>query len=233
MTTRRILPLLFVLSVAAACTAFGLRKADYRPDIKATEFVPVVDNPYYPLVPGTTYKLVERLGKHVSENTITVTPGTKTIMGVTCVVVRDQVFEKGALMEDTFDWFAQDRQGNVWYFGEDTKEFHEGGAVSTKGSWEAGVKGAQPGIVMPAAPAPGAPYRQEYLASEAEDMGQVVAVDEAVKVPAGAYTGCVRTKEWSELESGSDVLSAIEKVPRKGNAPETRIDIMKIEATLF
>src|SRR5881394_1554895 len=92
--------------------------------------------PYLPLAPGTTYKLIEKQGKRVSENTITVTPETRVIMGVTCTVVRDQVLEKGVVKEDTYDWYAQDKQGNVWYFGEDTKEFHEHSKVSDEGSWE-------------------------------------------------------------------------------------------------
>ena len=122
-------------------------------------------------------------------------------MGVKCVVVRDAVKLDGVVLEDTFDWYAQDKQGAVWYFGEDTKEFKSGGRVVTEGSWEAGVNG-QPGIIMPAHPKPGQPYKQEYSPNNAEDMGQVVAVGETVTVPAGTYQDCVKTKEWSMLESG-------------------------------
>ncbi len=191
--------------VAASVQAKGpSRHAAYQPHIDPANFVTVVDNPYFPLVPGTTFKLVEKLGKHVSENTITVTPDTKVVMGVTCVVVRDKVVEKDVVKEDTFDWYAQDKQGNVWYFGEDTKEFKDKGQVSTEGSWEAGINGCQPGIIMMGSPAPGAPYRQEYGKGIAEDMGQIVAINDAVKVPYGAFTGCVRTKEWSLLEPGTE-----------------------------
>jgi hypothetical protein len=185
----------------AAAKAHG---GPYDPHIEPANFVTGVDNPYFPLVPGTTFKLVEKLGKHVSENTLAVTSETKVVMGVTCVVVRDQVTEKGVLKEDTRDWYAQDKDGNVWYFGEDTKEFLDHGKVSAEGSWEAGVNGAFPGIMMKGDPVPGEPFRQEYGKGVAEDMGQIVAVNESVTVPFGTFTGCVRTKEWSLLEAGTE-----------------------------
>ena len=177
----------------------------YHPSIDPENFQAAVDNPYFPLVPGTTFKLVEKQGKRTSENEISVTHDTKVIMGVTCVVVRDKVTENGTVTEDTFDWYAQDKQGNVWYFGEDTKEFRPHGKVSTEGSWEAGVNGAQPGIIMKGQPAVGEPaYRQEYGKGVAEDMGQIVAVDDSVTVPYGTFLGCARTKEWSLLEPGTE-----------------------------
>jgi hypothetical protein len=124
---------------------------------------------------------------------------------VTCVVVHDVLRRDGTVIEDTYDWYAQDDLGNVWYFGEDTKEFGAKGEVSTAGSWQAGVNGAQPGIVMPARPAVGPAYRQEYLAGQAEDMGQIFAVGDTVSVPYGSFTGCLRTREWSLLESGREI----------------------------
>ena len=176
----------------------------YQPHVDPADFQATVDNPYFPLVPGTTYKFVEKPGRKTSENEVTVTHDTKVIMGVTCVVVHDQETHKGVVREETLDWYAQDREGNVWYFGEATKEFRAHGKVSTGGSWEAGVDGAQPGIIMQARPAAGEPYRQEYYKGEAEDMGQVVAVNDSVTVPCGTFTGCVRTREWSMLESGTE-----------------------------
>ncbi len=193
-----------VLGIAFATGARAEKRAAYRPTIDPANFQAAVDNPYFPLVPGTTFKLVEKKGKRTSENEVTVTHDTKTIMGVTCVVVRDVVRENGVLKEDTYDWYAQDKQGNVWYFGEDTKEFGPRGKVDTEGSWEAGVGKNQPGIIMPGQPSPGAPYRQEYGPGHAEDMGQVVAVGESVTVPYGTFTDCVRTKEWSLLEPGTE-----------------------------
>ena len=188
----------------AAETKAAAAPAAYQPAINSSNFTAVVDNVYFPLVPGTAFIFAEQDGDETRENKVTVTHDTKTIMGVKCVVVHDTVTLKGVLVEDTFDWYAQDQQGAVWYFGEATKEFKSGGRVSTVGSWEAGVKGAQPGIIMPASPQPGEPYRQEYFAGEAEDMAQVVAVGEAVTVPHGTFKDCVKTKDWSLLESGHE-----------------------------
>lgn len=192
---------------AGLCLAFLLFAAlggePYRPAIDPAHFTHVVSNPWFPLVPGSTATFLEQDGREKRENKIAVTHDTKTILGVKCVVVHDTVTLDGALTEDTSGWFAQDRQGTVWYFGEATRQFRSGGRVSTDGSWEAGVKGAQPGIVMPAHPRVGERYRQEYLAGVAEDIGQIVALDESVTVPFGTFKGCVRTREWSMLESGT------------------------------
>jgi hypothetical protein len=175
----------------------------YKAAIDPANFKSKVDNPYFPLEPGTVWKYVEKAGGETMENEVTVTHNTKMIMGVKCVVVHDVVTQKGRIKEDTYDWYAQDKQGTVWYFGEATKEFKEGGALDTKGSWEGGVNG-QPGIIMPAHPAPGEPYRQEYSPNNAEDMGQVVAVNETITVPAGTFKDCVKTKDWSMLEPGNE-----------------------------
>ena len=177
---------------------------DYHPKIDPANFIHVIDNPYFPLKPGTVFTYSEKEGKENRDNKVEVTHETKIIMGVKCVVVRDTLSLDGKVLEDTFDWYAQDKEGAVWYFGEDTKEYKSGGRVSTEGSWEAGVKGGQPGIVMPAHPKPGEPYRQEYGPGAAEDVGQVIAVNESTTVPAGTYKDCVRTKEWSLLESGHE-----------------------------
>ena len=121
------------------------------------------------------------------------------------VVVRDTVTRNGRLAEETFNWFAQHKDGSVWHFGAASREVSPGGRVSTEGSWEAGVKGAQPGIVMPAHPTPDKPYRQQYAHNVAEDMAQIVATNETVTVPAGRFIGCVKTKEWSMLEAGTEL----------------------------
>jgi hypothetical protein len=200
MIVMSLLGIIAVVSIAPAAK----RNAAYHPTIDPTNFQTAIDNPYFPLVPGTTFKFVEKQGKRVTDNVVTVTPETKVIMGVACVVVHDVALEKGVVTEDTYDWYAQDKQGNVWYFGEDTKEFHSGGRVDTEGSWEAGVGKNLPGIIMPAEPKPGPAYRQEYGPGHAEDMGQVVAVGESVTVPYGSFRDCVRTKEWSLLEPGTE-----------------------------
>jgi len=173
----------------------------YDPKIDPAEFVTKIDepNPLWPLVSGTK-TVFEGAGEHIE---VTVTDQTKVIMGVTCVVVRDTVTEDGELVEDTYDWFAQDKDGNVWYFGEDSKEYDGGEVVSAAGSWEAGVDGAKPGIVMHKVQPPTEhSYRQEYYACEAEDMAEVVNVDVSVGVPAGSYDHCLKTREFTPLEPG-------------------------------
>jgi hypothetical protein len=131
-----------------------------------------------------------------------VTHDTKRILGVNCVVVRDRVLADGELVEETLDWYAQDRSGNVWYFGEDSREYDEGALVGTKGSWEAGVDGAVGGIIMPAHPQAGDSYQQEYYAGEAEDMAKVVSLTESAAVPFGSFDNLLKTEEWTPLEPG-------------------------------
>lgn len=182
----------------------------YRPRIDPSEFVPVIDNPYLPLPPGRTLLYEGVIDGEHEVIKVSVTGRTKEILGVTTTVVRDRAFADGELVEDTFDWFAQDRRGNVWYFGEDTREFEKGKVVSRQGSWEAGVDGAQPGIVMLGNPRVGDTYRQEYYRGEAEDMARVRALDEA-KDLAGVQEGSnalryppsarvLVTEDWTPLE---------------------------------
>jgi hypothetical protein len=172
----------------------------YAPTIDPARFTATVDNPYFPLRPGMRWEYRSNTADGVESTVVTVTNVTKTIMGVPCVEVRDTVKLDGALIEDTLDWFAQHRDGTVWYFGEDTKEYENGKVSTTKGSWTAGVGGAMPGIVMPAQPQVGDRYRQEFLQGEAEDMADVQGLAEMVTVPTGSYTGVVKTKDYTPLE---------------------------------
>jgi hypothetical protein len=174
----------------------------YAPAIDAARFVATVDNPYFPLVPGTRFVYETPDGGERVE--VRVTEETKTIMGVACTVVMLREFEDGELVEETADWYAQDADGNVWYFGEDTKEYEDGEVVSTAGSWQAGVDGAQPGIIMPGAPTVGQSYRQEYYAGQAEDMGEVVSLEESVTVPYGSVERALKMREWTPLEPGDE-----------------------------
>ena len=192
-----------IAALIAVVAMAGTKETGYHPAIDPSNFSHVVNNPYFPLVPGTTLVYNEKDGDILFERRVTVTHDTRMIMGVKCVIVRDLVMENGQVQEDTVDWYAQDKQGTVWYFGEASREFKGGGRISTEGSWEAGING-QPGIIMPAHPAPAVPYRQEYSPNVAEDMGQVVAVNETVTVPFGSFAACVHTKEWSMLESGTE-----------------------------
>lgn len=171
----------------------------------AGQFVSVIDNPYYPLVPGTTFEYRAETADGVETNTVEVTSQTKNILGVTATVVHDQVFLEGELTEDTFDWFAQDSDGNVWYLGEQSCEVENGQCVSTEGSWEAGVNGALPGVVMWSDPAAhkGSAYRQEFLAGTAEDVAKIIGLKAKVDTPYGSFTGCLETVDWSPLETAS------------------------------
>jgi hypothetical protein len=190
----------FILCAIALAPA-GEAREPYHPAIDPANFTHVVSNPYFPLVPGTTMTFLEQDGREKRENKVTVLRETKIVMAVKCLVVHDTVTLDGALLEETFEYYAQDKVGAVWLFAESTKEFKSFGRVDTTGSWEAGVNAAQPGIIMPARPKIGDRYRQQYLANVAEDIGQITALNESVTVPAGAYGGCIKTREWSMLES--------------------------------
>jgi hypothetical protein len=169
-----------------------------------SSFVSVIDNPFFPLIPGTTFLYRGESDEGVETNTVEVTHDTKVIEGITATVVHDRVYLDGVLIEDTFDWYAQDVQGNVWYLGEDSCEIEGGVCVSAEGSWEAGVNGAEPGIIMWANPAAlkGKAYQQEFLEGEAEDLAKVLGLDATVSVPYGEFSGVLKTIEWSPLEPG-------------------------------
>lgn len=172
--------------------------ASYAPHIDPADFVAGVNHPFLTLTPGT--KHVFEGDEHIE---VTVLPETKLILGVPTTVVQDRVFIDGVLEEDTTDWFAQDRDGNVWYFGEKTAELDKDGKVtSTAGSWEGGVDGAQPGIVMLAVPQVGDSYRQEYHAGDAEDLAQITALTGTITVMGKDYSGAdvIVTEEWTPLE---------------------------------
>jgi len=136
-------------------------------------------------------------------------------MGVTCVEVRDTVKHDGVLTEDTLDWFAQDRDGNVWYFGENTHELVDGLISTIDGTFMAGVDGAKAGIVMKAHPMVADFYRQEFSLDNAEDLAEVVSLTESVTVPAGSYSPCLKTRETSPLET--DLLEFKYYAPNVGN----------------
>ena len=173
------------------------------PALTASEFARTIDNPWFPLVPGSKWvSRGTRDGKPVVD-AYEVTGRTKQILGVTCSVIRDTLTVDGRVREATWDWYAQDKQGNVWYFGEDTKEYDAAGNVaSTSGSWQAGVDGAGPGIFMPAEPQVGQGGYQEYLKGEALDRYVIISLTAKVTVPYGSFGDCLETKETTALEPG-------------------------------
>lgn len=176
--------------------------SDYHPAIDPAHFVDVIDNPYLPLAVGSEWKYEGTSEDSVESFTVVVTGDRKTILGISTYVVRDTVEVDGEVVEDTYDWFAQDDQGNVWYMGEDVKEYTNGVVSSTDGSWEAGVDGALPGIAMPGVPALDDAYRQEYRAGNAEDMFQIIGVDRTLTVPFGTFDRAITTKDWTPLSPG-------------------------------
>jgi hypothetical protein len=187
-------------------SSFDLPQGDEPVQLDPADFTTKIDNPYWPMAPGTrwTYREVDEEGNEL-EVVVVVTTGTKKIAnGVTARVVRDTVTQDGQLVEDTFDWYAQDKQGNVWYLGEDTAEFENGELTTKSGSFEAGVDGALPGIIMPADPQPGMKFRQEYYKGEAEDNGEVLSTNEMAEVPFGQFRQMLLTKDTITIEP--DVL---------------------------
>jgi hypothetical protein len=196
---------------------------NYQPEIDPKNFVDMIDNPYLPYPVGASWTY-EGMEDGETENvTVTVTPERKEIMGISATVVRDTVTTgDGEVVEDTYDWFAQDRDGNVWYLGEDSTEFENGKAVGTSGSWEAGVDGALPGIVMQAHPEVGQAYRQEYYVGEAEDLAEVDRLDATESVPFGDFDQLVVIKEWNPLEP--DVVEEKYFAPHVGLVLEVKTE---------
>ena len=173
----------------------------YSPSIDAANFVPAIDNQLWPLEPGTGFHYRGMRGKVAQTDDELVTHRTKRILGIRCTVVRDTVSEHGRPIERTFDFYAQDRQGNVWYLGEDAFELKHGRFVKASDSWRSGVDGAKPGIIMPATPQSGDRYRQEYYPpGEALDQARVLGYRGPVEVPYGTFKRSLVTSEFSPLE---------------------------------
>jgi len=176
--------------------------------INASNFGSSITNSYFPLVPGTVYHYVNRIieGADTSYEQIevSVSTDTKIIAGVQCREVHDVVTENGDVTEDTYDWYAQDKSGNVWYFGEHTKSMKDKNGSTTEGSWKAGEQNACPGIIMWAnlQAHTNEIYYQEFLPGIAEDQAQVINTNSTVTVPYGTFNHCVKTKEFTKLEPG-------------------------------
>jgi hypothetical protein len=181
-------------------TCDKLGPAPYDPVIDPANFVAKIDNPFFPLVPGTTFIYKGQTSEGLMRDEFAVTHNTRVIDGVTCVEVHDSVFTDGELTEDTLDWFAQDKDGNVWYFGENTAELEDGLISTIDGTFMAGVDGDKPGIVMKAQPAVGDFYRQEFSLANAEDEAETLGLNASVTVPYGSFQHCLRSGETTPLE---------------------------------
>jgi hypothetical protein len=189
-------------AASAQRPAGGLPQGSERVTLDPADFTTRITNPYWPMRVGSRWVYRETDSEGTRQKVVvTVTPRTKLIAnGVRARVVRDVVTEKGVSVEVTDDWYAQDRAGNVWYLGEATTEYEDGKPVSTDGSFEAGVDGAQAGVIMPARPRPGLRYRQEYYKGEAEDRARIVSLPEQAEVPAGHYRRVLMTRDVNPLK---------------------------------
>lgn len=178
------------------------RPADtsYNPSIDPAQFTDKISNPYYTLTPGMVRVTKGTKDGVPQTHTTTVTRDTKLIAGVLTLVVKDIVTTNGALVEKVSDWYAQDKKGNVWYFGEATADYEKGVVTTTKGSWETGVDGAKPGIVMPANPKPGPAFYSEFRPGVAEDKAKVLRTDDTLKIPYGSFKNVVVIRDSNPLD---------------------------------
>jgi hypothetical protein len=220
----------------SSLTAPAVSAAKNVPDFPADpgDFVAEIDNPYLGFEQGRTFRYEGDTEDGLETIVVEVTNDTKLILGVATTVVRDRAYLDGELVEDTFDWYAQDIDGNVWYFGEDSREIDHGVVVSTEGSWEAGVDGATPGVLMLAEPVVGTKYKQEFAEGVAEDMALVLSLSKTAEVPYGTFDGCLMTAEWTPLAPGArefkyyapGVGLVLELQPRGGRI---RVELVSVE----
>jgi hypothetical protein len=200
-----ILFLAFVVMAACKCKKEEARKPDvtYNPAILPEDFSNSTNltNTYFPYEEGKKYVYEGQTEDGLEHIESVRLSETKVVMGITCVVINVKEWIDGKLVEDTDDWYAQDDDGNVWYFGEAVDNYNDQGAIANHdGAWEAGVDGAKPGIIMLANPQPGESYRQEYYFNEAEDEAEVVELGLSVTVPFSTFNNVLKTREWTELE---------------------------------
>jgi hypothetical protein len=231
---------MFGVAVAiAGCGSSGSKQtagavADPGGHPRDVRFVPRVDNPWFPLKPGTTLRYRGVKDGKPSRDVFTVDRGTETVDGVLCTVVSDILYLSGKPHERTTDWYAQDAQGNVWYFGERTAELDASGRVkSTAGTWRAGVNGARAGIYLPADPQVGDAGRQEYYKGQAEDHFRVRKLSTSVTTPGASSTHALLTEEWTPLEPGvidhkyyiRGIGTALELAVKGGNERNTLVSV--------
>jgi hypothetical protein len=193
--------ILLLVALLAPAAAGARAQGDVHRTIDPSRFSAQIDNPWFPLRPGTVAVYTGVKDGKKAKDFVTVTRQTKTVAGARCRAVRDRLYLNGRLAERTTDWYTQDDRGDVWYFGEQTAELDSHGRVtSTEGTWQAGVDGGQPGIFMPARPRVGVAYRQEYYRGHAEDHFRVVSLLRTVTSP--STPNALLTQEWTPLEPG-------------------------------
>ena len=171
-------------------------------DLDPGDFSHRITNEYWPMRPGTTWRLREGSKANGQTVKLTVLERTRMVRGIRARIIHDVVRQDGEIVENTFDWYAQDSGGSVWYLGEFSREYEDGVPVSTEGSWEYGVGGAQAGVVVPAVPKPGCTYRQEFLAGEAEDYASILSIREDLDLRVGEFPDVLSTGDYVGLEPG-------------------------------
>ena len=178
----------------------GLPQGTKPVKLDPADFTTEIDNPYWPMRPGSHWVYREVENGEAQRVDVTVTNRTKTLGGIEARVVHDRVSRNGQTVENTYDWYAQDSKGNLWYFGEDTGEYENGKLKTKEGSFAYGVDGAEPGVVVPANPKPGMSYREEYYAGHAEDGAEVLGTHSQVQVPFGRFQNAMLTRNFSTIE---------------------------------
>ena len=187
-------------SKSRSSTSSGLPQGTKPVQLDPADFTTIIDNPYWPMRPGSHWVYREVENGEAQRVDVTVTNQTKTLEGIEARVVHDRVSRNGETLEDTHDWYAQDSAGNLWYLGEDTAEYENGKLKTKAGTWAAGVDGAEPGVVVPAHPKQGMTYREEYYAGHAEDGAEVLGVNSQVQVPFGRFQNALLTRNFSTIE---------------------------------
>lgn len=201
----RTLAFAVVVLALAGCGGGGSKSSSLPQGTKAVkldpaDFTTTIDNPYWPIRPGSHWVYREFEDGEVHRDDVTVTSQTKTLGGIEARVVHDRVSQNGETLENTDDYYAQDSDGNLWYLGEDTSEYENGKLKTKEGSWAYGVDGAQPGVIVPANPKQGMKYREEYYAGHAEDAAEILSVGSQVQVPYGRFHDAVLTRNFSTIE---------------------------------
>jgi hypothetical protein len=187
-------------SKSKSSSASSLPQGTKPVKLDPADFTTNIDNPYWPMRPGSHWVYREVENGETQRVDVTVTNQSKTLAGIEARVVHDRVSRYGETLEDTYDWYAQDSAGNLWYLGEDTAEYENGKLKTKEGTWAAGVDGAEPGVVVPAHPKQGMTYREEYYAGHAEDGAEVLGVTSQVQVPFGRFQNAMLTRNFSTIE---------------------------------
>jgi hypothetical protein len=208
MKAKLLLILMLIITIIASCEKEEDERqldVNYNPSINPENFSDKITNLYFPLNDGTIYSYQSQTEDGLETIIVTVLSETKIVAGVNCTTVRDVVSIDGKVIEDTYDWYAQDNDGNVWYMGEDVSNYEGGVFVDKDGSFEVGIDGAKPGIIMMDKPVLEMPYRQEYYFNEAEDWGKVIAKNVTVTTTFGTFSNCIKTADWNALEPDAPV----------------------------